>query len=239
MIMAKLAIAFCVAALCALLAVCTAARGAEVDVALVLAADASASMNAEDRVLQREGYAAAMESPEVVALIERGRHRRIAVVMFEWGAVREQEQIVPWTIIDSPDAAARVARLIRSTPPIGLSQTSITGALRHAATLLGAAPAADRRVVDVSGDGPDNGGFGLREARAALIDAGITINGLPILGDPAAGVVLDDYYAEFVAGGEGSFVIPANGFADFARAFRAKLMTEIAAHNVSRKFASR
>lgn len=208
------------------------ARSSEpVDVALVLAVDASGSISAEDRVLQREGYAAAIASPEVAQAIRMGRTGRIAITVFEWGAESEQVTLIPWTIVDGPDSGARVAAALRDAPVLPMASTSISAALVHAGKLLEVAPPAARRVVDVSGDGSDTyGPAGVREARDALLRAGVTINGLPILGDQAAGVVdLTAYYEDTVIGGEGAFVIPARGFEDFPRAVRIKLVAEVAA----------
>lgn len=200
-----------------------------VDVALVLAVDASGSISDDDRQLQREGYAEAIESREVVGAVLSGPTRRIAVVMFEWGGPSEQVIVIGWRIIDGPETAAETAAAIRGAPKNSLGMTSISTALRFAGQLLTSAPPAERRVIDVSGDGPENWTQAVEVERDRLVADGVTINGLPILGDSSAGFYkMDDYYAAHVIGGDGSFLIPAHGFDDFARAVRAKLMTEVA-----------
>lgn len=199
-----------------------------VDVALVLAVDSSASISAEERALQRHGYAEALSSPEVLQAIRMGRGGRIAVTMFEWGSESEKRVVVPWTVIDGPTAAAVVSAQILAAEDGTMSSIAIGAALVYAEGLLASAPPALRRVVDVSGDGPDNGTASLDAIRDRLLTSGVTINGLAILGDANAPVPIDDYYERFVAGGEGSFVVAVNGFSDFARAVRIKLIAEVA-----------
>lgn len=209
-----------------------------VDVALVLAVDASGSINDEDRKLQREGYADAIESADVLGAVQSGKLKRIAVVMFEWGGPEEQSVVFGWRIIDSPATATETAKLIRTAPFNSMGTTSISGALQFAAGLIAEGPKAERTIIDVSGDGPDNLTPMVVIARDKLLHAGVTINGLPILGDGSAGSLnLDDYYADNVIGGEGAFLIPAYGFDDFARAVRAKLMTEVAGAAPHTRFA--
>ncbi len=157
-----------------------------VDVALVLAVDVSASIDDRERTIQREGYAEAITHPDVMRAIGEGAHGRILVTVVEWSDSFNQEIRVPWTKIDCAEDAARVADAIRKPgSSIPHSTTSLSGALWKAGRLLASAPEkAERQVVDVSGDGKDYETVSLSAARAALIKAGVTINGLPILSTP-------------------------------------------------------
>lgn len=210
-----------------------AAAPQDVDVALVLAADVSLSMDSAELSLQRNGYADALQSPEVAMAIAYGHHKRIAITYFEWGSADKQVVVAPWTIVDGPDAAARLAETIRKAPPNSLERTAIGSALIFAGALFEqTALKADRRVIDMSGDGPNNMGLSLTDARERLVARGITINGLPILpkpGDwPASLPPLDAYYETCVIGGLGAFTLPAESIETFAMALRTKLILEIA-----------
>jgi hypothetical protein len=210
---------------------------AEVDVLLILAVDASSSMNTADRKMQRDGYARALTSRAVVDAIMRTNdptsHHKIAVTYFEWGSHDAQRIVAPWTIIDSPESAAAFVATFDHVEPSDLQRTSISAALDFAGTLLAQSGLkASRQIVDVSGDGPNNDGRVVSESRDDLVARGITINGLPIVtkspDDWLSMPDLDQYYEHCVIGGEGAFVIPVRGMANFSRAIEAKLVQEIA-----------
>ena len=204
-----------------------------VDIALVLAVDVSLSMSYEELQIQREGYAAAISSPDVVRAIERGLYGRIAIAMFEWANDTHSRAVLEWTVIGNADDAARVAQTLRATRSIGHRRTSISGAIERAAGLLEAVPYDPlRRVIDISGDGPNNHGNPVTEARDAALAMGITINGLPLMtrSGPGAAFSIDDldrYYARCVIGGPGGFMVPVNDWDQFAEAVRRKLVLEI------------
>ncbi len=205
----------------------------DVDVALVLAVDASSSMDDGERRMQRDGYAKALMSDPVMHAIKFGHKGRIAVTYFEWGSAEHQHIIAPWTIIDGPDAAGRFAKRIADEPWQDLERTSISAALAFAGQLFDAAGVRPgRKVIDVSGDGPNNEGIVVSEARDALVARGITINGLPIVTKTAEDWLsmpdLDEYYDHCVIGGEGAFMIPVRGMNNFAAALQMKLVMEIA-----------
>jgi hypothetical protein len=205
-----------------------------VDVALVLAVDASQSMDQDEQALQRDGYVGALTSEEVLTAISYGRHRRIAVAYFEWGSLDQQVLIAPWTIIDGPEAAKAFTSRIAAAPLVNLQRTSISAAMTFAGELFTRSGVnATRKVVDISGDGPNNQGLVVSEARDALIQQGVTINGLPIVVKDAALdwnpiPQLDRYYEDCVIGGEGSFSIPVKGMTNFGTALKMKLVLEIA-----------
>ena len=224
--MARWGMRFVIAA--AVLAVSMAAAAARtIDLALVLAVDVSGSVNAERFELQRQGYAKAFASREVIDAIAAGEHSTIAVTLVEWSGATHQRQMVGWTIISDANSAIAFGSAISETPRAFADWTSISGALDFALVLFdqveGVTPL--RRVIDVSGDGINNNGRPINDARSDVVNAGVTINGLPILTEYPT---LDDYYRDNVIGGPGSFVVAVSDFDGFGNAILGKLVREIA-----------
>lgn len=208
----------------------------EVDLLLLLAVDVSRSMDEEEARLQREGFVAALHDATVHEAIEGGPLGAIALAYYEWSGPEHQAVLLPWVRVEGAAGAREAGARLRAAPLNIGTWTSIAAALHRARTLFEAAPfAATRRVVDVSGDGTNNSGPPLDEAREQALAAGIVINGLPVMKDPplripgAEPVALDAYYRDQVAGGAGSFVVPAEDFGSFGQAVRRKLIQEIAA----------
>lgn len=203
-----------------------------VDVALVLAVDISLSMDRQDQEAQRNGYVEALRHPALHKVIARGRHGRIAVAYVEWGAPNDQRLTLDWTTIDGGETAAAVADYLEAQPYVSSRSTSISGVIDYAIGLFGEAPPADRWVMDISGDGPNNMGEPVLEARARALAAGIEINGLPLMLKPPDSVFaiadLDIYYEDCVIGGPAAFVIPVTHQSQFVGAIRQKLVLEIA-----------
>jgi hypothetical protein len=210
-------------------AVPIAARAApKVDLALVLAVDASGSVSQDRFELQKQGYAAAFRDPRVLSAIRSGGMQSIAVTMFQWTGPRLHIQVVPWMLIKNEATADAFAAAIEAAPrQLFGGGTSISGAIDFARLLLAQTPAEPmRRVIDVSGDGSNNSGRPVTTARDEAVRAGVGINGLPILSvEPD----LDLYYRDFVIGGPGAFMVPAKSYETFAEAIIKKLITEIAA----------
>jgi hypothetical protein len=208
-----------------------------VDTELVIAVDVSYSMDPDEQALQREGYILGLTSREFLTALREGAHGKIAITYFEWAAINDQKIIMPWRLIDGPEAADAVANEIARAPYRRAPRTSIYGALQFAKPLFDASGYHGvRRAIDVSGDGPNNMGPSVTLARDEVLAAGITINGLPImLGRPGGGYGmyrvyenLDIYYEDCVIGGPGSFVIGIKERAQFKDATRQKLVQEIA-----------
>ena len=205
----------------------------KVDLELVLAVDVSLSMDLDEQRLQREGYVAAFRDPEIHKAITSGPHARIAVTYIEWAGATSQAVIMPWTILDSPAAAEAFASKLEQVPIIRARFTSISSALSFSRDLFaGSGAAGIRRVIDVSGDGPNNAGFPVQPIRDEVVAAGIVINGLPImLKAPTSSMFdiaeLDRYYAHCVIGGTGAFLVPVRELAEFKLAIRRKLLLEI------------
>jgi hypothetical protein len=200
-----------------------------VDLLLVLAVDASGSVSQTRFELQRDGYAAAFRSPRVLDAIRSGLTGAIAVTMFQWTGPALQVQVVPWTLIKDEISMYAFAEAIGETHrQLYSGGTSISGAIDFAMTLLPASPYKGlKRVIDVSGDGSNNRGRDVTEARDDALRAGVVINGLPIL---ALEPYLDSYYFENVIGGPGSFMVPADSYENFAQAVLRKLILEIASN---------
>jgi hypothetical protein len=200
----------------------------EVDLQLVLAVDASGSVDNGRFELQKRGYAAAFRDRRVLQAIGSGPARAIAVTMTQWTGPAMHVQVVGWTLIGDPAAASGFADAIDAAPrALFGGGTSLSGAIDDAMILLAESPfPATRRVIDISGDGSNNRGRSVAAARDAALREGIEINGLPILTlepDLAA------YYEANVIGGPGAFVVAAASYDDFAAAILNKLVAEIAA----------
>jgi len=205
-----------------------------VDVELVLAVDVSYSMDMDELAIQREGYAQAIVSREFLQALKAGPHGRIAVTYFEWAASSDQKIIIPWRLIDGPETADAVASEIMKTPIRRASRTSISGAINFAMALFDENPHRGlRRVIDISGDGPNNNGAPVTIARDAAIEKGVVINGLPIMvKEPSYSTMdienLDAYYEDCVIGGPGAFVVTIKEREKFKEAIRTKLLLEVA-----------
>lgn len=208
-----------------------AAQSDAVDLLLVLAVDASGSIDADEFALQREGIAEALAHPAVLAAIRSKPRRATGVAMVEWGSPGGAETVVEWRRIADAASAEAVAAEFRDAPRSRQSFNAIGDALVHAGALLAAAPwPAAERTIDVSGDGPDMRSLmPAPAARDALVAQGVVINGLAI---EAASNWRDGRLAALferdVIGGPGAFVLRAEDRRDFARAMRAKLIREIA-----------
>jgi hypothetical protein len=204
-----------------------------VDIELVIAVDVSYSMDIDELAVQREGYAGAIVSKEFLQVLKTGPNRRLAVTYFEWSALNDQRIITPWRLIDGPESAEVVAAQIRQAPVREGSRTSISGAINFASSQFYRNPYRGlRRVIDISGDGPNNEGGPVTGARDAALEKGITINGLPIMVKGRSSMMdiddLDLYYEDCVIGGPGSFVVAIRDRDKFKEAIRTKLVLEVA-----------
>jgi hypothetical protein len=229
------------AAMTMLLALAAGAAGARaetVDLLLILAADVSRSIDEGEFNLQRKGYAAAITDPRVLRAIAGGRHHAIALTFIEWAGANEQNVVVEWIMVRDEETAGVIAATMLSAPRSFLGRTSISAAIDFSLERFANAPAqGDKRIIDISGDGTNNSGRPVTEARDQAIAAGITINGLAIINtqanpgyafhtQPPGG--LPKYYQENVVGGPGSFLLQVENFNTFAEAMTRKLVAEIA-----------
>ncbi len=225
-------------ALAAFVAAAAPARAADVDLLLILAADVSRSIDDVEFNLQRKGYASALSDPKVLTAIAGGPNRAIAICFIEWSDTLDQKVVVDWTTVRDGEDAAAVGATIMAAPRAFASRTSISGALYFAlGQFSSAAPNAERRIIDVSGDGTNNAGPPVTETRDQVVSKGVTINGLAIINtqtrpgftmhtQPPGG--LPNYYKENVIGGPGAFLLVVENFETFADAITRKLVSEIA-----------
>jgi len=208
----------------------------QVDLELVLAVDVSLSMDSDEQKLQRNGYVAAFRDRAIHKAIQSGPNGRIAVTYLEWAGAGIQAVVVPWRIIETPDDAIKFADELEAQTIPRAVMTSISAALDVSRMLFGKSPVKGlRKVVDVSGDGPNNSGGPVEGARDKLVADGIVVNGLAIQIKRGVGAYsyfdladLDRYYADCVIGGPGSFVLSIKKKSEFATAIRQKLLLEIA-----------
>src|SRR5437763_11351868 len=214
------------------------AHAETVDLLLVLAADVARSIAAAESNLWRRGYAPAITGPRGLRAIAGGRNHAIAVTFIEWSGAADQNIIVDWTVVRDEEAAGGIAATVLAAPRSFLGRTSISAAIDYSLERFAAAPAAaDKRIIDVSGDGTNNSGRPVTEARDQAVASGVTINGLAIINtqanpgyafhtQPPGG--LPKYFEENVIGGPGTFLLQVENFDTFAEAITRKLVTEIA-----------
>jgi Protein of unknown function (DUF1194) len=212
--------------------------GGDVDLLLVLAADVSRSIDAAKFQLQRDGYAAAVADPRVLDAIHAGRNGRIGLTFVEWSGIGAQHVVIDWMKLGDAASAKDFGDRLLEAPRSFADRTSISGAIDFAMSELALAPfQAARRVIDISGDGTNNAGRAVGDARDEALAKGVTINGLVILSDspmswnpdhtnPPGG--LDNYYRNNVTGGPGAFVMVAKDFNSFGEAIIGKIIAEVA-----------
>jgi len=212
-------------------------RAAEGDLEVILAADVSRSIDDAEFELQRKGYAAALNDPRVLTAIHGRTNGAVAVCFIEWSGEEDQQVVVDWTEIRDEEDAGAVAAAILAAPRSFMGRTSISAAIDFAMTHFATAKwQAKRRIIDISGDGTNNSGRAVTEARDQAVASGVMINGLAIINDrpnlgysahtqPPGGLPL--YYRQNVIGGANAFLIVVQDFNSFADAMANKLAKEI------------
>ena len=214
------------------------ARAEDTDLLLALAADVSRSIDEGEFELQRKGYAAALSDPRVLAAIRGGTNGTIAVCFLEWSGAGEQMVVADWVVIRDGEDAGGLSATLLAAPRSFIGRTSISGAIDFAMERFAAAEArSSRRIIDISGDGTNNSGRPVTEARDQALAEGVTINGLAIINDkPNPGYTfhtqppggLPEWYRQNVIGGPGAFLHVVEDFRSFADAMTNKLVSEIA-----------
>ena len=198
----------------------------QVDLELVLAIDCSYSVDAREFELQKIGLAQAFRNPGVLAAIQAGKHKTIAVSVVEWSKPGVQEVVVPWTLVRDGAGAEALAARIEAVPRLTAEgATSISSMIRFGIAYLAANPISGaRRVIDISADGRNNAGQKIAAAGALARAYGVTINGLAILNEIPT---LHFYFEQQVISGPDAFVMEANDYEDYAVAILRKLIREI------------
>jgi Protein of unknown function (DUF1194) len=221
----------------------------QVDLLLVLAADVSRSVDNDKFQLQRGGYATAVSDPHVLDAIRSGRTGRIGLTYVEWSGIGSQRVVIDWTTIGNAEQAKSFGDRLLEAPRSFADRTSISGAIEFAMSHLARAPyESARRTIDVSGDGTNNSGRDVTQARDEALAQGVTINGLVILSEtplawnpdhtnPPGG--LENYYRNNVIGGPGAFVLAAQNFNAFGQAIIKKMIAEVAQAEPPRRTSAR
>ena len=228
-----------------LLALALPAHAQDVEVELVLLADASGSIDFNETMFQRQGYADALTDPRVLSAIDLSAYGRIAVTYVEWAAHGGHDIVVPWTIIENAETAQPFADQLIAAPKRAFGRNAIGSALMLGTALIETNDIDGwRKVIDFSGDSANNwGGPTIAEGRQAALDAGITINGLPLAcracARASASADLERLYETRIIGGRGAFVITAKDGESLADAIRRKLILEISGTMPPRRIASR
>ena len=207
------------------LALATPLHAQDVELELVLLADASGSISQSEIEFQRQGYADAITDPSVIAVIQGSAYGRIAVTYVEWAA--NTAPVTPWMVIDGPESAQAFADALIGPPRQAVGRNAIGTALLDGKRLIEQNDHDGwRKVIDFSGDSPRNfSGPSIAEAREEVLAAGIVINALAI--STADRPYLPNAYRDQIIGGPGAFVVEAEGQSDFAAAVRRKLILEI------------
>ena len=192
------------------------------DIALALAVDISGSVDADEYNLQIGGLAAALRDGAVADALARAQAR---VLLVQWTGDSRQIVSVPWTEIHTYKDAQYFADAVDAAPRAWRNfSTAIGAALAFTSAQFGPVSDCKRRVIDVSGDGISNEGIAPETLRSDLWQQGFTVNGLAIEGTAED---LTTYYWEHVIAGENAFVMSANGFSDYAKRIKLKLLREV------------
>lgn len=197
-----------------------------VDIALVLAVDVSSSIDAGDFQLQMQGIAAALRQKAVLEIIRAGRHRQVALALVQWSTSKSQAITIPWQILSSLAEVVATARAVETAGRVyAPGGTGLAAAVAFSTALLDQLPLrADRKVIDVSGDGMENDNGDVPLARALALQRGIVINGLP---EVSGSQLLVSYYRDVLIGGAGAFIEPAENILAFGAAMKRKLIREL------------
>jgi Protein of unknown function (DUF1194) len=224
------------------------ARAEDVDVALVLVTDVSRSIDDSEYKLEKDGYTTAFNNQRVLEAIRGGPVGKIAIAYVEFASSFEVRTVIDWTVIRDAASAHAFTEQLAAAPRSFWGRTSISAGIDQAVQLLAETGVnATRHVIDVCGDGTNNAGREVAEARDDALKAGVTINGLTIINDhpvswtyahvqPPGG--LANYYRENVTGGAGSFVLEIHDFSTFGDAMTRKLVNEIAVRPDGPRFAA-
>jgi hypothetical protein len=217
----------------------TLARGAEpVDLVLVLVSDVSRSVDDSEFKMEKDGYAAAFNDPRVLAAIKGGPIGAVAVAYIEFAGSYEVRTVLDWRVVRDAESAKTMTEALVTASRSFWGRTSISAGIDRAIQLIAESPfEAQRRVIDVAGDGTNNSGREVTAARDDAVAAGVTVNGLAIINEnpvsytfahvqPPGG--LPNWYKENVTGGPGNFVVEVHSFQAFGEAVTRKLINEIA-----------
>jgi Ca-activated chloride channel family protein len=194
------------------------------DVALVLTIDVSGSIDRGEYRLQVQGLADALADPEIADAMVLGQ---VALAVVEWSGTGQQALSMPWRRMLSYDEVADFSARARNLKrAYSGSDTAVGEAIAFSVQQFAAVADCRRKVIDVSGDGPQNAGFPLAPERTGAEAAGIEINAVAIE-DIGQATPITEFYRRFVITRNG-FVMTARGLEDYPRTIRAKILREVA-----------
>ena len=190
------------------------------DVALLLSVDVSGSIDRGEYRLQVDGIAEALADPEVADVLLLGQ-------VAQWSGTTKQTLSIPWRRMLSPSEVADFAARARALPRAYTgSDTAVGEAIAFSVQQFDAVGDCRRKVIDISGDGPQNAGFPVAPERGNAEAAGIEINAIAIE-DVGRSIPITEFYRRYVVTRDG-FVITARGLSDYPRAIREKILREVA-----------
>jgi Ca-activated chloride channel family protein len=197
--------------------------GRACETALLPAIGVSGSIDAGEHALQVQGLADAMEDKTVADPLVAGQP---ALAVVQWSGVGAQALVQPWQQMRDRGDVARFAATARSQPRrFAASDTAVGQAIAFAAAQFLAVPGCRRRVIDISGDGPENAGFSVGRARQTAREDGIGVNAIAIE-DMGNSAPISAFYKRWVIT-KGGFVTTARGLGDYPSAIREKLLREL------------
>lgn len=212
------------------------AQEIQTDANIVTGLDVSYSVEPDVRRLALVGMADAVRTPEVVDAIARGRHGRIGFAVFAWH--HGQFPIVAsWSLIETKTDARAIGATIGKRLEVNVDLearqgtkyyvgrlTDVSKAIDHAAEMLSHAPyAADRRIINIVGNGKDNVGEDAGAARDRVVERGGTVNGVVLTSDPI-GLA---YYGREVIGGPGAFLLSLNDAGTMVEVLTRKFLRDL------------
>ena len=202
------------------------------ELALVFALDVSASVDPREYRIQFDGLAEALVTPQVAdALL--AQEGGVALAAYEWSGTGQQAVVVPWRRVTGlGDLLAMAKQIAGHERQYDQFPTAIGNALGFGALMFREAPPCRRKVIDVSGDGVRNDGYPPASAYRAFDFTDVTVNGLAIAeadheNEGQADADVARFYLTEVIYGPAAFLETANGFEDYARAIRRKLLREV------------
>jgi Ca-activated chloride channel family protein len=191
--------------------------------ALLLAIDVSGSIDKGEYALQVQGLADALLDPDVTEVLLQGQ---VALAVVQWSGLGRQALVMPWKRMLDQGKILDFANQARSLPRAFVaSDTAVGEALSFSIEQFAAVGDCKRHVIDISGDGPENAGFTVNNARSQAIRQGIEINAIAIedMGNSAPTTA---FYRNWVITPKG-FTMTARGLGDYPRAIREKLLREL------------
>ncbi len=202
------------------------------DVNIVVSLDRSESIDQEELKGQIDGLRHTLTHPRFIEVVTRGRRGRIGLSVVTWSSFGRSDVILPWTRIAGLEDARRASAVLledldRQRTVRHGAQTDVAFGIETGSEQFRREPwGADKRLLNMVGDGISNIGRLAWVDRDAALNAGITINAL-IIAQGSAIRVMTDYFRRNVIGGPAAFVHHTVDVADFTEAMLKKFLLEL------------